>query len=939
VAGSNQPTEVAGGVSRTAPDSLAVDDTALISDDQIPQTVDVPVRTGSVKIGSRIDRFVILDVLGKGGSGVVYAAHDPDLDRKVALKFVHADARGSESSGTSARLLREAQALARLSHPNVVSVYDIGRHANDVYLAEELVQGNTLRAWLAERERPWREVLDVFLQAGRGLAAAHAAGVVHRDFKPDNVLVRKDGRVLVTDFGLARAGTELDDDDRVHDTEKSVTTSNILDTPLTRTGAVVGTPAYMAPEQFSGGTIDSRTDLFSFCVALYEALYGKRPFRGENIVALKRSVESGAIRQPPATARVPAHIQRALTRGLEVRSDDRPESMTALLDELARDPWARRRRALLAVGAVTAIVAALVGGYALREQQNARCTGATARLAGVWDDARRSQLRKTLLGTGRAYAEAAWQRAKQYLDDYAAAWVSAHRDACEATNVRGEQSAEMLDLRMSCLESRRADLIAAVRVLGATTADDLDSVVDVARGLPSIASCADVAALRARSPMPTDAATRARIEQLQGEIARASALHAAGHYREAHAAAKPAADAAMQIDYPPLRAEALLVLARSEKTLGEYDKARDTLHQAWEEALAGGDDERSVYALANLIVLLGHSMAHHQEGLEVARLARAALTRWGRGGAGEAVVLHNTAVVMRDSGDADGALELFQHARELAERDPSPIVDVPNIVNAIAGIQFGRGELDKARAGFEEVLRRQTATLGEWHPAVATTLNNLGSVAALKGDYPAASSYFQRALALRENALGPDHPELLTPLYNLGLLGNLMGQPAAARAHLERALAISEKAYGRESEQSALYLAALAEHLIDAPDGAAEALDYAQRALAIHERSATDDTPDSAWLLSIAGRAYRVTGHAEKAWPLVERAHEICASKSCDIRIRAQVAFELARSLWEAGRSRGRAVQLAREARDTLVTADDAEAIAEVDAWLSSHAP
>ena len=179
---------------------------------------------------------------------------------------------------------------------------------------------------------------------GRGLVAAHAADVIHRDFKPDNVLVSQGGRVLVTDFGLARAGCDSEDDLRDDHDRVSLTASNILDTPLTRTGAVVGTPAYMAPEQFRGAPIDARSDLFSFCVTLHEALYGERPFAGDNLADLERAVQTGAVRSPPDSARVPTHIQRALARGLAVRPDDRQCTLAELLEELARDPWARRAR-------------------------------------------------------------------------------------------------------------------------------------------------------------------------------------------------------------------------------------------------------------------------------------------------------------------------------------------------------------------------------------------------------------------------------------------------------------------------------------------------------------------------------------------------------------------------------------------------------------------
>ncbi|HEY0097284.1 MAG TPA: serine/threonine-protein kinase, partial [Archangium sp.] len=233
--------------------------------------------------GTPLDRYVVLDPLGEGGMGMVYAAYDSVLDRKVALKLLppgDADAGPEATSGSGrARLLREAQAMARLSHPNVVAVYDVHQHEAQVFMAMELVDGQTLLQWEREQPRGWRELLTAFLAAGRGLAAAHAAGLVHRDFKPTNVLVGKDGRVRVTDFGLARphnAPAELGADTPAPDTGP-VKGHSLLELNLTQRGAVRGTPAYMAPEQFRGATADVRSDQFSFAVSLWEALHGERP--------------------------------------------------------------------------------------------------------------------------------------------------------------------------------------------------------------------------------------------------------------------------------------------------------------------------------------------------------------------------------------------------------------------------------------------------------------------------------------------------------------------------------------------------------------------------------------------------------------------------------------------------------------------------------------
>jgi serine/threonine protein kinase len=303
--------------------------------------------------GTRVGRYVIEEPVGSGAMGAVYAAHDPDLDRRVALKLLRSEASGEE---LRARLLREAKAMARLSHPDVITVHDVGTYGRQLFVAMEFVRGGTLRRWLGDRARSWREVVAVFVRAGRGLASAHAAGLVHRDFKPDNVLVGDDGRVRVTDFGLARA-TARDEGEPESQEAVDATARDPLDATITRTGALVGTPAYMAPEQLRGAPADARADMFGFCVAFYEALYGERPFEGRTLLDLRASTSQGAVRPVPRGSRVPARLRKALLGGLRPKPEDRYASMDALLDAVE---IACRRPARNAIaGAVLAIA---VGG-------------------------------------------------------------------------------------------------------------------------------------------------------------------------------------------------------------------------------------------------------------------------------------------------------------------------------------------------------------------------------------------------------------------------------------------------------------------------------------------------------------------------------------------------------------------------------------------------
>ncbi|HLL25561.1 MAG TPA: serine/threonine-protein kinase, partial [Kofleriaceae bacterium] len=301
-----------------------------------------------IRRGSKVGRFVVVGELGSGGMGVVYAAHDRELDRHVALKVMRGVLGDDEDR---VRMLREGQAMARVSHPNVITVFEVGTHGGIVFLAQELLDAGTLGSWL-EQPRSEAEILDKFIAAGRGLAAAHAAGLVHRDFKPENVLLGKDGRVRVSDFGLARAtgvldGNQLETVRGGRSVEHSHAVSPMTNN-LTRTGAVMGTPMFMAPEQHEGRRADERSDQFAFCVALYHALYGAWPFDGKTSVALADNVINGVMKPPPKTAKVSPRLRKILLRGLSTKPEDRYPSMDAMLAELTARPGGTRKRLVVA---------------------------------------------------------------------------------------------------------------------------------------------------------------------------------------------------------------------------------------------------------------------------------------------------------------------------------------------------------------------------------------------------------------------------------------------------------------------------------------------------------------------------------------------------------------------------------------------------------------
>ncbi|WP_123784021.1 serine/threonine-protein kinase [Corallococcus macrosporus] len=867
-----------------------------------------PRDSGQVRVG----RYHILDTLGAGGMGAVYSAYDPELHRRVAIKLLHPDANPAARSDGASRLLREAQAMARLSHPNVVSVYDAGTFAGRVFIAMERVDGLSLRHWLRAEHRTWREVLDIFRQAGRGLAAAHAAGLVHRDFKPANVLVSKEGRAQVTDFGLARTTADLDAAEAGRGTTPAlprVAPEDLLQTALTEAGLVMGTPAYMPPEQHEDGRIDARGDQFSFCASLYEALYGQLPFNGKRPDEYLEEARSGRVRPPPRGSRVPAWVLRAVTRGLSPVPEARFPSMGVLLEALGADPLAAWRRrgtvaaASLLLNSVVAVTWLLVGS-----QRGGPCPDPEARLAGVWDAARRAEIQQAFAATGKVHASAAFERVATTLDGFANEWTRMHREACEATRVLGHQSDHELALRMACLDRRHSALVALTGVLAQTDAAALAAAPDAAQRLPPVAACADVDALWLGLSEP--AGQRQQVEALRARVDRATALVDAGRYPQAQEEAKAVLAEARQLGYGPVLAEALELEGRLGLVTGDDARAAAALRESLFTAQAHRHDQLAARAAARLVTTV--SAEPTLESWTVDQ-ARASIQR--AGGASELEALLQTSLGRNAflRGQYTQAAEAFGRSAALREKElgPEHLLTLESLRNQAAALSR-TPETEHAMALLRRVLETTERVLGPDHPQTAMAANAMGYHLVIVRRFEEAIPYLQRAIRLEEQSLGRDSATLSYPLNNLAEALEALGRHAESRPLRERALAVDLKAFGPEHPETATDLALLGA-LALREGKARDAADYARRSIAAYE-AFQKDHPDVAAPLTTLGQALHALGRSREARPLLERALALRTTHPGPAEDLASTRFALAQALvkQDGPRARGLATQALR---------------------------
>lgn len=1034
-------------------------------------------RAPSYQPGDRLGRYHVLERLDSGGMGDVYAAYDPRLDRRIAIKLWHAKGDDVAAARARKRLAREAQALGQLSHPNVVTIYDVGLAGDDIFIAMELIAGQTVGRWIRQRpsgtdsaatrahpaksgisgdsapdtrpapgdrtarksgddraarsrrkpiERTWCDVLEVYIAAGRGLAAAHRCGIIHRDFKPDNVMLDSNGRVRVVDFGLAtavrdgesrrddssilygsRAETDSDAGDRDHDPDRDAlldstshdsdchgipaqssaipvaiedSFSGDLSAPLTVAGTIMGTPAYMAPEQHDSEPTDVRTDVFSFCAALYESLYRIRPFARGRLADVAARKRAGTLQPPPSGSDVPVWLHRVLVRGLSAEPGDRWQSMDAVLAALSRKPGTWRRRAVVAALAVAAVIVTTAGWMhgALDERDAVAgplCQDASEEMMAVWNDGDRRAVDRAFIITGLSYASEQWDSAAATIDRYSADWVTMHNDACAATRVRGEQSTELLDRRMMCLHDRLRELDAVIGIWHEADEKVVKQAALTAMNLRAVADCADVPVLlsqtsgtydpdahdqaardrtddgesvpagataRATDSEPGELNDDARVKQTIKElVARARAHELNSQHGAGLPLAERARDLVATIDAPSLRVEALTLLAVLQGHRSQLAESQKTAYEAYFSALAIDDDMAAVDTA--FLIMYNFSFRHRDpdNGLLWARHAEALLDRYGqepRKRRGRLLV--NIGVGHHMKGEYSLARENYEKGLEIYRKVAMGKSRLTaDALNNLGALNRRLGNYQRALEIYDRVLAMRTELFGQNSPAHTVVYGNMGTVLLNLERFDEALVKFHQATRTIEVVHGKESLDVAMMLENSALAHVGLGQYEQAHQDFDRARAIYEANLPADHIRLVSHRSTLG-YALQREGRHAEALAVLEPVLERGEKELGNDHGDLVSVLLSIGRAHLDAGRPTRAVPVFERALAIAETKEVTAVMTARCRFGLAMALWDARRDRVRAVALARRAQATYARVlHGGVTLARMNAWLASHTP
>ncbi|MCH9680169.1 MAG: tetratricopeptide repeat protein [Deltaproteobacteria bacterium] len=824
--------------------------------------VTTPAEAPPIRRGDRLDRYVVIECVGTGGMSTVYSAYDPELDRKVALKVMRmARAEASlDDPRREQRLLIEARAIARLNHPNVVSVFDARVLQGDLFIAMELVPGKTLRRHLDSTSTPWREALSLCVGAGRGLAAAHRAGIIHRDFKPDNVLVGDDGRVRVADFGLAtridppKVDVQAPTDADARTQRETAPTADLTapddgpvtrdwPTELTRTGYVLGTPLYMAPEQMVNLPPSAASDQYALCLVTWEAVFGQPAFEAssfEELLVVRGRDELTA----PTRRGVPAAIEAALRRGLQARPELRWPSVDALLDALA----IRRSRAPVWTG-VAATAALTIGGVvAAQGDPSPPCDQGAMAIATTMEAPGRARIEQHLPhGVGPKLATR--------IETWASSWAEAHDAACRATHVEHIQSEAVLDRRVGCLQRRRRQMETFIDLMLSDAHGDGSDELAAIESLGDLRMCADIDRLLRSDAPPTDLAMAATVEKIAASVHEARVYREAGRYAQARALAQQAVDQADATAHPPLQAQARLEYGRALAATEDRPAAAATIADAAAIAAGVGADD---VAAAAWVALLGTESTTSDDVTARQReaFADAAVRRVGDPPRLRVRWLIASGALARRQGRLGRARDQLTSARDRVAALDEPLRHA-DILRRLAHVEIDDGRFEPALELIEHALALRQDTLGDHHPRVADAMQNYGNVLLRAGRFDDAAALLRQALAIAEQSLGPQHLNVAGIVAALGVAERRLGHTDSARALLGRAIEIRERALGSRDPEVADALVSLAniEYAEDRYPAARQGL---ERALSIYADRLPDDDPRV-----VAARANLAGVHAD----------------------------------------------------------------------------
>ena len=890
--------------------------------------------SGVLTEGTKVDRFLIVGLIGRGGMGVVYKAYDPKLNRGVALKLIRAD--HAQSDHSKNRLLREAQALARLSHPNVLHVYDVGTFGDQVFMAMALVEGQTLKNWLKTKKRSVDEKLRVLIAAGNGLSAAHKAGLVHRDFKPSNVIVGDDEHVRVLDFGLARA-VSFADDEEDHDRKTKEgfscreviesspgSVSNLLLTPLTHAGHILGTPLYMAPEQHLGVNADERSDLFSFSVVLYEALYERRPFHAKTLEDLQQAILQQQVRPPPTDTEVPDWLWQIVRKGLQVDLQSRHQSMELLLEELRNDPlkarrersYGRRRISFLVLVITLAIILPIGVWSGLRYRTVQLCKAAKSELSGVWDKEMKTTVQISILNTKKTFSKETWDRLEKILDQYIADWNQMRSDVCEARWLHASESEELFDLRIACLRKNLREFEALVNVLTTANAGVVEKAIQASSSLPKIEVCADNEALTARIEPPRDIATQKMVEVTRAQLTRADALSRTGQYQQGLRFAQSGIQRANQSRYIPLQAEALMCFAKIEENLGHYEHSAKNYHKALWLAVQVGHDRVAAQTANHLLRLVGYRLDQQKK---IEQLADRSASFIKRIGSPEDLLSDwhgNMGMALFNRSDWTGALIHFMKAMEVQKNLYGPVhLKIAASLTRLGAVKRNLGDLESAIEFHRKALNMRQRILGKMHSMVAACHTNIGNVYRDMKNYELAIEHQRQSIAILEETVGPKHPILSAGIHNMAMAYMSLGKPQQAVEFYSRAVQIRKESLGEKHQDFAMSLIGLGTAL-------AEMGDYTQASIHVHkgheiisERFGAEHQLVTHPLEAEAA-IFIKQGKLTNADSILKRATKICQESFCPPTTVADLThlkYELARKIWDTKRSKKKAMSLMRE--------------------------